>query len=617
MEIHSIHKRTQAILKVEGEGNDALEQPALEEIEESLKLIDDLKYFLATAPINWQENQIIRRYHLNNERGFVSCVFWNNLYYITGTDIVKCCVYIMEKFGRKVIQRKKFEEGIFSDLRNLKCGVDATLEQPKSPFLQFLFKNSCLKTQKKQKVFFWFSVPHDKLFADALERDLKREAMGQVGTTKSVSDPALSYKYDPKSHKSPYEQLYSHIESQRIRIKELIAKRNAQIGDDIESVIEPDFDFNLNVANEEQPPLPGEGAVVEAEDAVNKDGSNFDEQNLDPVLVEDIQPSKHSDASQQVIEIDSPPKDVDKGAESNSGDFPLDYFNFDIEYPETDEIADDIPVAEYPTAIYSHDPYQPYQGNLNRVVDGIKYGVDQTNFHHYSSGGLGNLSARRVNVGTNFDSGYPVGRRVSIITPVNLEYGPRPSEVYQSQVPKPISAYRQHRGDILSQTIEQPLLGFEGIFSPFNNDLFGPLDNWNWGIPNQQQQQQQQQVFPQVTNQVVYGRSPHYNNISTYPWIQSPFVTVNAQSSLPMYYGSTTPQIIRRKVYHAPSTSNGTTISFSSKNSKPERVTKPPHSAGKVLSAKAKLDQERRESQRRIKQSAKQLQKQIVSTFKR
>ena len=616
MEINSIHKRTQAILKVEGEENDAFEQPALEEIEESLKLIDDLKYFLATAPINWQENQIIRRYHLNNERGFVSCVFWNNLYYITGTDIVKCCVYIMEKFGRKVIQRKKFEEGIFSDLRNLKCGVDATLEQPKSPFLQFLFKNSCLKTQKKQKVFFWFSVPHDKLFADALERDLKREAMGQVGTTKAISDPALSYKYDAKSHKSLYEQLYSHIESQKTRIKELIAKRNKQIGDDIENVIEREFDFNLNVGNEEQLPLSGGGAVANIEDTVNKDGSNFDEQNLDPVLVENVQPSKHNDSSEQVIEIDSPPKDINKGAESDNGDFPLDYFNFDIEYPETDEVADSIiPVTEYPTTVYSQDPYQPYQGNFNRVGDGVKYGLDQTNFHRYSSGGLGSLSARRVNVGTNFDSGYPVERRVSIITPVNLEYGSRSSEIYQGQVPKPISAYRQHRGDILSQTIDQPLLGFEGIFSPFNNDLFGPLDNWNWGIPNQQQQPQQ--VFPQMSSQVVYGRSPNYNNISTFPWIQSPFVKVNAQSSLPMYYGSTTPQIIRRKVYHAPSASSSTTISFSSKNSKPERVTKPPHSAGKALSAKAKLDQERRESQRKIKQSAKQLQKQIISTFKR
>lgn len=100
---------------------------------------------------------------------------------------------------------KKFEEGIFSDLRNLKAGTDATLEEPKSPFLDFLYKNNCIRTQKKQKVFYWYSVPHDRLFLDALERDLKREKMNQEATTVAVSEPALSFEFD--SSQSLYEQL--------------------------------------------------------------------------------------------------------------------------------------------------------------------------------------------------------------------------------------------------------------------------------------------------------------------------------------------------------------------------------------------------------------------------
>jgi transcription factor STE12 len=100
---------------------------------------------------------------------------------------------------------KKFEEGIFSDLRNLKAGTDATLEEPKSPFLDFLYKNNCIRTQKKQKVFYWYSVPHDRLFLDALERDLKREKMSQEATTVAVSEPALSFEFD--SSQSLYEQL--------------------------------------------------------------------------------------------------------------------------------------------------------------------------------------------------------------------------------------------------------------------------------------------------------------------------------------------------------------------------------------------------------------------------
>lgn len=129
----------------------------------------------------------------------------NNLFHISGTDIVRCLSFRFQAFGRPVKNSKKFEEGIFSDLRNLKSGTDASLEEPKSPFLDFLYKNNCIRTQKKQKVFYWYSVPHDRLFLDALERDLKREKMGQEATTVAVSEPALSFQYD--SSQSLYDQL--------------------------------------------------------------------------------------------------------------------------------------------------------------------------------------------------------------------------------------------------------------------------------------------------------------------------------------------------------------------------------------------------------------------------
>jgi transcription factor STE12 len=47
-------------------------------------------------------------------------------------------------------------------------------------------------------------VPHDRLFLDALERDLKREKMGLEPTTVVSGEPALSFVYDPK--RSLYEQ---------------------------------------------------------------------------------------------------------------------------------------------------------------------------------------------------------------------------------------------------------------------------------------------------------------------------------------------------------------------------------------------------------------------------
>lgn len=182
-----------------------------QEIQDALNQLDELYFFIRTAPVQWSPRQLMRRYYLTEELGFMTCILWNNLFYITGTDIVKSCIYQMELFGRQIVQRKKFEEGIFSDLRNLKCGKGAILEQPKSNFLNFLFKNICLKTQKKQKIFFWFHVPHLQLFIDALSRDLKREESNQLATTKAISEPALSFKYNSNSNISLMDQLIAYL----------------------------------------------------------------------------------------------------------------------------------------------------------------------------------------------------------------------------------------------------------------------------------------------------------------------------------------------------------------------------------------------------------------------
>ncbi|KAF8596948.1 STE-domain-containing protein [Ceratobasidium sp. AG-I] len=191
--------------------------------QDMISQLDKLKYFLATAPSRWStpnssasdalvqhpqtaSHPAMNRFLLPSGE-FVSCVLWGGLYHITGTDIVRALVFRFDAFARPVRNMKKFEEGVFSDLRNLKPGNDACLEEPKSPFLDLLFKYQCIRTQKKQKVFYWFSVPHDRLFLDALERDLKREKMGLEPTTVVVGEPARSFTYDPK--RTLYEQFAS------------------------------------------------------------------------------------------------------------------------------------------------------------------------------------------------------------------------------------------------------------------------------------------------------------------------------------------------------------------------------------------------------------------------
>lgn len=149
-----------------------------------LSHLDRLKFFLATAPSRWSAPDVAPTSHqhpaLNRfllpSGEYVTCVLWSGLYHITGTDIVRALVFRFEAFGRPVRNMKKFEEGVFSDLRNLKPGHDACLEDPKvcvtdlhlflsflplmpspsqSPFLDLLFKYQCIRTQKKQKVFYW------------------------------------------------------------------------------------------------------------------------------------------------------------------------------------------------------------------------------------------------------------------------------------------------------------------------------------------------------------------------------------------------------------------------------------------------------------------------------
>lgn len=142
---------------------------------EEVQSVRDLKNFLANAPRLWRDanDPPVRKYKMANGEE-ISCVFWKGNFFITGTDVVKVLIFRFQQFGRGILNPKKFEEGVFSDLRNLKPGQDAVLEEPRSEFLEFLHKHGCIRTQKKQKVFFWHRVPHEDLLREALERNLKR-----------------------------------------------------------------------------------------------------------------------------------------------------------------------------------------------------------------------------------------------------------------------------------------------------------------------------------------------------------------------------------------------------------------------------------------------------------
>jgi hypothetical protein len=139
-----------------------------------MNAVESLKFFLynATFTTPVDENNITHFIFQNNEK--IHCTFWEGDYFITSTDILRILYYRFHLYGRPVINKRKFEEGVFSDLRRIKTGK---LEEPHSKLLDFLFVNGAVRTKKKQRLYHWNSILHDDLFMQALQKDFKRESL--------------------------------------------------------------------------------------------------------------------------------------------------------------------------------------------------------------------------------------------------------------------------------------------------------------------------------------------------------------------------------------------------------------------------------------------------------
>jgi transcription factor STE12 len=103
--------------------------------------LHDLQIFLNAAPALLHEelqqlsdeerSQARMKRFLLPSGDYVSCIWWDGIFHITGTDVVRSLVFRFEVSGRPVRNIKKFEEGVFSDLRNLKPGVASVMEEAK------------------------------------------------------------------------------------------------------------------------------------------------------------------------------------------------------------------------------------------------------------------------------------------------------------------------------------------------------------------------------------------------------------------------------------------------------------------------------------------------------
>jgi len=143
-----------------------------------MSALAQLLSFLTFVPVANSSSPYIRSIQLPTSQIHtepVSCIYYQSRFFITGTDIIRALLFRFRVLNISIGSLKKFEEGIFSDLRNLKVGAGCQLEEPRSPFLVQLHELGCIRTQKKQKVFFWECVNHEYLFQEALGRERKRQ----------------------------------------------------------------------------------------------------------------------------------------------------------------------------------------------------------------------------------------------------------------------------------------------------------------------------------------------------------------------------------------------------------------------------------------------------------
>ncbi len=68
------------------------------------EILEEFKLFLQTAPVDFKPNETIKRFQLPNGE-FINCVLWNELFHITGTDIVKVIQFRFECLGKNCITR--------------------------------------------------------------------------------------------------------------------------------------------------------------------------------------------------------------------------------------------------------------------------------------------------------------------------------------------------------------------------------------------------------------------------------------------------------------------------------------------------------------------------------
>jgi uncharacterized Zn-finger protein len=127
----------------------------------------DLKKVLKTN--NYEKKTVSFNLCSEDSNEFISSFYWNEDYYISVIDILKITKFQLKLLGYKIIKQKKFEGYIFSILRSIK---NFKCETSNSKLLNLMYIGNCIRTQKKQKIFYWNNFPHEEIFYEFLDKGM-------------------------------------------------------------------------------------------------------------------------------------------------------------------------------------------------------------------------------------------------------------------------------------------------------------------------------------------------------------------------------------------------------------------------------------------------------------
>lgn len=137
----------------------------------------------------------LARYRLPATLEHIHCVLWEGQYLMTSCDIIKVLRVLVRAGGHGQADRK-FKESVFSALRRYRPGLECQVELAHSRLLLWLQQHGCIRTIKRQRMYYWHKVDVFGLADEIRQRAVRRPALDYIAALRPapsrLPSPALA-----------------------------------------------------------------------------------------------------------------------------------------------------------------------------------------------------------------------------------------------------------------------------------------------------------------------------------------------------------------------------------------------------------------------------------------